>query len=238
MVTCITSKESYTRHSTTGSPTPAPPVPAETRRDTESCEHGLCGQKAGGMRLLREHFAHYRPLVAATALGAAAAVHDQIADLLSQRRQADIITTVRDNALITLGRTFASINAAILAALASYRLSGDTHPAAKLWSCAVKAHGVDTAHQAVSELALLAGASGFVADSRTAKARRDLNALLYADGIHDSLLRSAGRALTLIHNSGTRSVTPPNRSPATPPCPQREHPGRPRPAGRSAATPC
>jgi hypothetical protein len=49
MVTCITSKESYTRHSTTGSPTPAPPVPAETRRDTESCEHRFCGQKPGNL---------------------------------------------------------------------------------------------------------------------------------------------------------------------------------------------
>ena len=32
-----------------------------------------------GMLLLREHFAHYRPLVAATALGVAAAVHDLVA---------------------------------------------------------------------------------------------------------------------------------------------------------------
>jgi alkylation response protein AidB-like acyl-CoA dehydrogenase len=199
--------------------------------------YDILSHPGDGMRLLREHFAYYRPLVAATALGAAAAVHDQISDLLSQRHQAGIIATVRDNALITLGRTFASINAAILAALVSCRLSGDTHPAAELWGCAVKAHGVDTAYQAASELALLAGASGFVADSRTAKTRRDLNALLYADGIHDSLLRSAGRALTLIRNYGTRSVTPPSRSPAIPPYPQRGRPGRPRPAGRSAATP-
>ena len=42
----------------------------------------------------------------------------------------------------------------------------------------------------------LTGAAGFTADSGTAKARRDLNALLYADGIHDSLYRSAGRSLT------------------------------------------
>lgn len=36
----------------------------------------------------------------------------------------------------------------------------------------------------------------FTADSPLAKARRDLNGLLYADGIHDSLYRAASRALT------------------------------------------
>ena len=34
------------------------------------------------------------------------------------------------------------------------------------------------------------------ADSKLAKAHRDLNGLLYADGIHDSLYRAAGRTLT------------------------------------------
>jgi alkylation response protein AidB-like acyl-CoA dehydrogenase len=155
----------------------------------------ILSQPGDGMRLLREHFAHYRPLVAATALGAAAAVHDQTAALLDGRRQAGIITSVRDNALITLGRTYAQINAALLAALTTSRLADDRHPAAGLWGCAVKAHGADTAYQAASELTLLTGASGFAASSRTAKIRRDLNALLYADGIHDSLYRSAGRTL-------------------------------------------
>jgi alkylation response protein AidB-like acyl-CoA dehydrogenase len=46
----------------------------------------LLGEPGDGMRLLREHFAHYRPLVAATALGAAAAVCDTVADHLEARR--------------------------------------------------------------------------------------------------------------------------------------------------------
>ncbi|MBO0803940.1 MAG: hypothetical protein J2P25_12810 [Nocardiopsaceae bacterium] len=71
--------------------------------------------------------------------------------------------------------------------------SGSPHAAR--WGCAVKAHGVDTAYRAVSELALLAGASSFIAGCASAKAVRDLNALLYADGIHDSLYRATGRAL-------------------------------------------
>ena len=35
------------------------------------------------------------------------------------------------------------------------------------------------------------------ADSKLAKARRDLNGLLYADGIHDSLYRAVGRAVII-----------------------------------------
>ena len=156
----------------------------------------VLGQPGQGMQLLREHFAHYRPLVAATALGAAAAVHDQTSAGLDGRRQAGAIADLRDNALITLGRTYAQINAALLAALTAHRLADARDPLAHLWGCAAKAYGADAAYQAASELALLAGATSFTADSKTAKARRDLNALLYADGIHDSLYRSAGRSLT------------------------------------------
>jgi alkylation response protein AidB-like acyl-CoA dehydrogenase len=157
----------------------------------------MLGEPGDGMGLLREHFAQYRPLVAATALGAAAAVHDHVTAHLDRRRRSGAITGLRDNALITLGRTWAQVNAALLAAITALRLAEHGHPSAQLWSCAIKAHATDTAYQAASELALLSGASGFTAGSRTAKARRDLNALLYADGIHDSLYRSAGRTLAI-----------------------------------------
>ncbi len=40
-----------------------------------------------------------------------------------------------------------------------------------------------------------AGAIMVLPDGDQAKARRDLNGLLYADGIHDSLYRAVGRAL-------------------------------------------
>ncbi len=156
----------------------------------------ILGEPGEGMRLLREHFARYRPLVAATALGAAAGVHDHTTARLDARRQAGTITGPRDNALITLGRTYIQINAALLAALTAQRLAEAHSPLAQLWGCAAKAHGTDAAYETASELALLTGAAGFTADSGTAKARRDLNALLHADGIHDSLYRSAGRSLT------------------------------------------
>ncbi len=119
---------------------------------------------------------------------------DSVAAHLDTRRKAGFITSLGDNALIALGRAYAQINAAMLAALTVQRLSQATDKA-ELWGCAAKAHGVDTAYAAVSELSLLAGAPGFAADSQLAKARRDLNGLLYADGIHDSLYRAVGRAL-------------------------------------------
>lgn len=156
----------------------------------------LLGRAGAGMSLLREHFAAYRPLVAATALGAAAAVCDTVAAHLNARRGAGTINDIRDNALITLGRAYAQINAALLAALTAQRLSSAGDAAAQLWGCAVKAHGVDVAYTATAELTPLVGALGFTADSALAKARRDLNGLLYADGIHDSLYRAAGRTLT------------------------------------------
>jgi alkylation response protein AidB-like acyl-CoA dehydrogenase len=159
------------------------------RRDILAC--------AGkGMDLLREHFAHYRPLIAATALGAAAAACDSVAAHLETRREAGFISGPRDNALITLGRAYAQINAAMLAALTAQRLSQADDDKAELWGCAAKAHGVDVAYTVASELSLLVGAPGFVASSQLAKVRRDLNGLLYADGIHDSLYRAVGRALT------------------------------------------
>jgi alkylation response protein AidB-like acyl-CoA dehydrogenase len=156
----------------------------------------VLGRPGQGMELLREHFAHYRPLVAATALGTAAAVHDHVAAHLRARQSAGVITDLRDNALITLGRSYAQINAALLAALTAQRLSESGDRRAALWGCAIKAHGADVACAAVAELTLLTGAAGFTASSRQAKAGRDLRALLYADGIHDSLYRAAGRALT------------------------------------------
>ena len=171
----------------------------------------IIGQPGTGMRLLREHFAGYRPLVTATALGAAAGCHDRTVAILEARRRSGNITRLRDNALITLGRSYAEINAALLAACNAARLAESGSPLAARWGCAVKAYGVDVAYRVVSELALLCGASGFVAGSGTAKAVRDLNALLYADGIHDSLYRAAGRALTA---SADAVHVPPQRSAA------------------------
>jgi hypothetical protein len=142
-----------------------------------------------GTALVHEHFAGYRPLVAATALGAAAAVFDTVTTALANRVATGELPRLRDSALTTLGRAHPRLVGALLAA----RLAQVGHREAEPWAAAIKAHGVDTAHRLTTELAPLLGASGFRADCQAAKARRDLAGLLYADGIHDSLYLAAGK---------------------------------------------
>ena len=120
----------------------------------------ILGRPGAGMALLRSHFAHYRPLVAATALGVAAAVHDTVAAQLGERWSAGIISKPRDNALIALGRAYAQINAALLAALTAQQLAESDDRCAEMWGCAIKAHAVDVANAAVADLVPLAGAGG------------------------------------------------------------------------------
>jgi alkylation response protein AidB-like acyl-CoA dehydrogenase len=151
---------------------------------------------APGLEVFRQHFAGFRPLVAATALGTAAGVHGQVTATLRAKVATGLLPRLRDTALVTIGRTHAELNSALLAALAAARLTGGQHPDSDLWARTVKAHAVDTAHRAAGELALLVGAGGFQSASPIAKARADLSGLLYADGIHDALLRSAGHTLT------------------------------------------
>jgi hypothetical protein len=57
----------------------------------------------------------------------------------------------------------------------------------------MKAHGIDIANQTTAELALLIGAAGFQADTQIAKTRRDIQGFQLADGLHESLLVTAGR---------------------------------------------
>ncbi|MEV0108114.1 acyl-CoA dehydrogenase family protein [Nocardia sp. NPDC050799] len=149
--------------------------------------------RGDGMALLREHFAHYRPLVTATALGGAAAVFDTVVTALADRRDTGDITRVRDSALITIGRGHAQIVTALLAAASAADLAASGYQHAERWSAETKAHGIDAANLALKDLSLLLGAAGFRADSQVAKTRRDLGGLMYADGIHDSLYLAAGK---------------------------------------------
>lgn len=166
-------------------------------------EHVLHGD---GMPLLREHFAGYRPLVTATALGGAAAVFDTVTARLSARKAAGEVDRLRDSALITLGRAHVQLTTALLGAVMAAQLAESGHADAELWGAATKAHGIDTANSVTAELALLLGASGFRADCQTAKTRRDLSGLLYADGIHDSLYRTVGKRHTTTKDP-TSSIT-------------------------------
>lgn len=152
-----------------------------------------------GLDLFRRHFTTFRPLVTATALGTAAGVHTTVTDALAARIRLGMLPRVRDHALITLGRTHAELCAALLASIATSHLAATEETHADLWARVGKAHGVDTAHRAVTDLAPLLGAAGFHMRHPVAKARRDLAGLLYADGIHDSLYRSGGTSLLHRH---------------------------------------
>jgi alkylation response protein AidB-like acyl-CoA dehydrogenase len=158
----------------------------------------LLGAPGAGLVIFHHHFARYRPLVTATALGTAAGVHGLVTDTLAARREVGILPRIRDNTLIALGRTHAEITAALLAALTTTRLAAAGHPGADLLARVGKAAGVDTAVRAVTDLAPLIGAAGFQRSHPVAKARADLTGLLYADGIHDSLYRSGGVSLLAI----------------------------------------
>jgi alkylation response protein AidB-like acyl-CoA dehydrogenase len=163
--------------------------------DVAIADEDLVGEDGGGLDVFHEHFARYRPLVTITALGAPASVHAAVSATLQARIAMGIVPRLRDTALVALGRFYAELNSALLAAFAAIRL-GDRDPAAAdLWARAVKAYGVDAAHRAATELPVLVGALAFGAGGRLIKARNDLTGLLYADGIHDSLYRSAGRTL-------------------------------------------
>ncbi|MER5362830.1 acyl-CoA dehydrogenase family protein [Streptomyces sp. NPDC002785] len=156
----------------------------------------LLSTTGDGLRVFRRHFAHFRPLVAATALGTAAGAHTAVTANLTARLNTRLIRRLRDNALVTLGRTHAELNAALLHALGAATITAAGSPHSDIWSRGVKAHAVDTAHRTTAELSLLVGALAFQAHSPLAKARADLGGLLYADGIHDALQRSVGRTLT------------------------------------------
>jgi alkylation response protein AidB-like acyl-CoA dehydrogenase len=155
----------------------------------------LLGVPGAGLAIFHQHFAGFRPLITATALGTAAGVHGLVSSTLATRRSLGMLPRVRDNAFITLGRTHAEITAALLASLTATRLAAARHPDADLTARLGKAAGVDTAVRAVADLAPLIGAAGFQRSHPIAKARADLTGLLYADGIHDSLYRSGGVSL-------------------------------------------
>ncbi len=156
----------------------------------------LIGEIGAGLKVFKEHFTVFRPLVTATALGAAAGVHATVTGILTARLTCGILPHLRDTALVRLGETHAQITAALLHTLGGIRLAETSSPHADLHTRTGKAVGAAVASRTAHDLALLIGAAGFHDEHRLTKARRDLEALLLADGIGDELLRSAGRILT------------------------------------------
>lgn len=160
-----------------------------------------------GMALLRNHFARYRPLITATGLGGAAAMFDAVTAALTDRQTTGGVARLRDTALVTVGRAHAQLVTGLLGAVATAQLAESGHPHAERWSAVMKAHGIDLADRATTELMPLVGAAGFRADGQLVKIRRDLGALLYADGVHDSLYRAAGKQHTALTASSPHPVS-------------------------------
>lgn len=155
----------------------------------------VLGAKGQGMAIFKEHFVYYRPMVAITTLGVAAAVLDQAMAHINLRISRKDIAIPRDTTLETLAHHYAGINAAVLATLCAIVQNVENAAHSSLWSRSGKAWSVEQAYNAVSELTLLMGAASYRADHFAAKALCDLRGFLFADGIHDALRRSAGRTL-------------------------------------------
>jgi len=148
----------------------------------------ICGKARGAFEA---HFAYYRPMAAALCLGAAAKVLDRVGEDLHRRKDAGEIEDIRSSAAERAGSAYAQI-------LGAFALVGQAvscpygSPEAPVVARAAKALAVQTSRDVLEDLALLLGAAGFEASHPVAKARRDVAAFLYADGMHDALLRSVG----------------------------------------------
>lgn len=158
-------------------------------------DQDILGSRENGLNIFKEHFMYYRPMVAMTALGAAASVLDKLLKHINVRVSEREIQQPRDSTLESIATHYAGINAGILLALCATIQHSENTSYSSLWSRIGKAWSVDHAYKAVSDLSIFMGASSFQHNSFNAKALRDLRGLLFADGIHDALMRSAGRTL-------------------------------------------
>lgn len=161
--------------------------------DVSFSDDDFLGPPSGGLDIFRAHFEYYRPIVAITALGAASSVFDAVVQQLRLRLERGHIARCRDSALEQVGYHFHQLTSELLAAFYALSLNQQHHENARLWSRVAKAGAVAAAHKAVSDLALLQGASSFQHDHKISKTERDLKGLLLADGIHSELFRSAGQ---------------------------------------------
>lgn len=157
----------------------------------------LIGRAGDGIGVFRRHFAQFRPLVTATALGTAAGVHTLVAETLAARTRVGMLPKVVDHALVIIGRTHAGDHRGSTVDHYHSPACGAGTPHADFAARVGKASGVDTAVKVVAELGPLIGAAGFQKAHPLAKARGDLTGLLYADGIHDSLYRSGTTVLPI-----------------------------------------
>ena len=156
----------------------------------------VLGASVGGVAVFRRHFAEYRPLVAATCLGAAAAAVDRwVERMLAGTEYHDLPDAVVERLGDLRGRVLLALGGLFTGAARPGGIDGS-------WSKMVKAQAVQTAIEVVRSVEHSMGSAGHgdpadrdVADEAVAavrRARRELGAFEEADGAPAPLLRSAG----------------------------------------------
>ncbi len=142
----------------------------------------------GGVAIFRQHFLEYRPLVAATCLGGAAACLD---------RWAEFVVSRSDGGRVLLGgvmERLGDLRGRVLLAVSGL-ITGAANPTGmnSSWSKAVKAHGVALSLEVARAATRSMSAESFQSDHPVRRILRDLEAFEYADGAIDPLRRSVGQ---------------------------------------------
>ncbi len=152
----------------------------------------VLGAAVGGVAVFRRHFAEYRPLVAATCLGAAAAAVDGWVERVLSGTVPTAAGRLPDGTVERLG----DLRGRVLVALGGL-FTGAARPGGidSSWSKMVKAQAVQTAIEvvrAVEHAMLDSGAAPDAGADAIRRTREELSAFEAADGAPASLLRSAG----------------------------------------------
>ena len=152
----------------------------------------VLGAAVGGVAVFRRHFAEYRPLVAATCLGAAAAAVDGWVERVLSGTVSTAAGRLPDGTVERLG----DLRGRVLVALGGL-FTGAARPGGidSSWSKMVKAQAVQTAIEvvrAVEHAMLDGGAAPDAGADAIRRTREELSAFEAADGAPASLLRSAG----------------------------------------------
>jgi alkylation response protein AidB-like acyl-CoA dehydrogenase len=148
----------------------------------------LVGAAVGGIAVFRRHFAEYRPLVAATCLGAAAACIDAWVEFVVART--DNGRELPGGARERIG----DLRGRVVLALSGL-FTGAAHPGGVdgAWSKLVKAQAVQTSLDVARTAARNMGAECFEAKHPVRRIVHDLEAFEHADGSLDPLLADAGQ---------------------------------------------
>jgi alkylation response protein AidB-like acyl-CoA dehydrogenase len=147
----------------------------------------MIGASVGGVAVFRRHFTEYRPLVAATCLGAAAACIDSWVEFVVACGEAgrDLPGSV--------GERIGDLRGRVVLALSGL-IAGAGHPGGvdSSWSKMVKAQAVQTSLEVARTAARNMGSECFEAKHPVRRIVRDLEAFEHADGSLDPLLADAG----------------------------------------------